>query len=168
MRENHHPDPDPVSPGQESVWDYPRPAICEPSSRRIEIVHCGVKLVDTQNAWRTLETSHPPTYYIPQSEIDMDYLRPNARRTLCEWKGQARYFDLVIGEDRIPALAWSYTQPTEPFDPIRDFLAFYPDPLDSCLVDGKQITPQQGQFYGGWISPYECGPFKGGPGSQFW
>ena len=167
-RLSHHPEPDPVGPGQESVWDYPRPAICEPTKRRIQIRHHGIELVDSANAWRTLETSHPPTYYIPQADIAMAHLKPNARRTMCEWKGQARYFDIVAGGARIKAGAWSYPSPTPTFAPIRDMIAFYPDPLDQCLVDDEVITPQPGQFYGGWISQYEAGPFKGVPGSQFW
>lgn len=163
-----HPEPDPVLPGQESVWDYPRPAICEPTHRRIQIIHNGVDLVDSCKAWRTLETSHPPTYYIPQSDIDMAYLAPNSRRTICEWKGQARYFDIVIGRDRIEAGAWCYPVPTPGFAAIAQMIAFYPDPLETCLVDGVRISPQPGGFYGGWISKYEAGPFKGGPGSRFW
>ena len=102
-----HPEPDPVGPGQESVWDYPRPAIAEPTARRIQIIHRYVELVDTRRAWRTLETSHPPTYYIPPDDVAMEYLSPNARRTMCEWKGQARYWDIRIGEDVIEAGAWS-------------------------------------------------------------
>ena len=163
-----HPEPDPVGPGQESVWDYPRPAICEPTGRRVQIIHQGVTLADSTNAWRTLETSHPPTYYIPQDDIAMAHLHINSRRTLCEWKGQARYFDIVIGDKAISAGAWCYSDPTPSFAGIRDHIAFYPDPLDQCLIDGEQITPQPGQFYGGWISRYEAGPFKGIPGSQFW
>ena len=163
-----HPKPDPVGPGQESVWDYPRPAICEPTERHIRIVHRGIALADSRAAWRTLETSHPPTYYIPQSDIAMEHLHVNSRRSICEWKGQARYFDIAVGDDMIVGAAWSYPEPTAAFAPIRDYLAFYPDPLDQCLVDGEAITPQPGQFYGGWISQYEAGPFKGGPGSQFW
>ena len=163
-----HPEPDPVGPGQESVWDYPRPAIAEPTDRHIRIIHRGVTVADSKQAWRTLETSHPPTYYIPQSDIAMERLEPNSRRTLCEWKGQANYWDLVIDGERLEAVAWSYPQPTPAFASIRDHLAFYPDPLDQCLVDGEQITPQPGEFYGGWISRYEAGPFKGIPGSRFW
>lgn len=163
-----HPQPDPIGPGQESVWDYPRPAICEATSRRLQIIHQGITLVDTKAAYRTLETSHPPTYYIPQADIAMEHLRTSTRRTMCEWKGQARYFDIVISDNAIPAAAWSYGAPTPSFAAIRDYVAFYPDPLDQCLIDGQQITPQPGQFYGGWISQYEAGPFKGIPGSQFW
>lgn len=168
MRQPHHPEPDPVGPGQESVWDYPRPAIAEPTQRRIQIVHKGIELVDSRKAWRTLETSHPPTYYVPQSDVAMKYLHPNPRRSICEWKGQARYFDIVIGDEVIEAAAWYYPDPAPAFSGVRDHLAFYPDPLDQCLVDGEQITPQPGEFYGGWISQYEAGPFKGGPGSRFW
>jgi len=167
-RQPHHPEPDAVGPNQESVWDYPRPAIAEPTARRIQIFHHGVELVDSCASWRTLETSHPPTYYIPQADIAMERLRSNPRRTICEWKGQADYWDIVISDERLEAIAWSYPSPTPPFAPVKDFLAFYPDPLDQCLVDGEEITPQPGRFYGGWISQYEAGPFKGVPGSQFW
>lgn len=163
-----YPKPDPAGPQQESVWDYPRPAVCEATSRRVQIIHKGVMILDSKAAYRTLETSHPPTYYIPQSDIAMEYLKPNARRTMCEWKGQARYFDIVIGGSTTPAGAWGYAAPTPSFAAIKDHIAFYPDPLDQCMIDGEQITPQPGQFYGGWISQYEAGPFKGIPGSQFW
>lgn len=163
-----HPEPDPVGPGQESVWDYPRPAICEPTDRRIQIIHRGVTIVDSGKAWRTLETSHPPTYYIPREDIVMEHLLPNARRTMCEWKGQANYFDLALEGEKLEAAAWTYPKPTAAFAPIKDHLAFYPDPLDQCMVDGEVITPQPGQFYGGWISQYEAGPFKGANGSRFW
>ncbi len=150
------------------MWDYPRPAICEEAHRRIQIIHRGKTIADTADAWRTLETSHPPTYYIPPADIAMQLMRPNPHRSLCEWKGQASYWDLVTGADTLRAVAWSYPNPTTAFAPIRDHLAFYPGPLDECLVDGQMITPQPGQFYGGWISQYEAGPFKGGPGSRFW
>ena len=163
-----HPKPDPVGPGQESVWDYPRPAICEPTDRRIKVIHRGITLADSIKAWRTLETSHPPTYYIPRKDIAMEFLTRNSRRTLCEWKGQAGYFDIAMDGGRIEAGAWTYSDPTLSFAGIRDHIAFYPDPLDQCMVDGEVITPQPGQFYGGWISQYEAGPFKGIPGSQFW
>lgn len=167
-RQPHHPQPDPVGPGQESVWDYPRPAICEPTSRHIRIVHRGVTIADSKQAWRTLETSHPPIYYIPPSDISAAHLAPNSRRSVCEWKGQARYWDVVIGNDRIEAAGWCYPDPTPGFAAIRDFIAFYPEPFDQCLVDGEQVTPQHGGFYGGWISRYEAGPFKGVPGSRLW
>ncbi|TRD12774.1 DUF427 domain-containing protein [Erythrobacter insulae] len=163
-----HPDPDPIGPGQESVWDYPRPAICEPTPRRIQIIHNNIVLADSTQAWRTLETSHPPTYYIPPADVRLECLEPNAKRSLCEWKGQARYWDVVMDSGRLAGAAWSYPAPTPSFAGIKDHLAFYPDPFDQCLVDGEVITPQPGQFYGGWISQYEAGPFKGGPGSRFW
>ena len=167
-RQPHHPEPDPVEPGQESVWDYPRPAICEPTDRHIKVIHRGITIADSKQVWRTLETSHPPTYYIPLSDTAREYFQPNSRRSNCEWKGQARYWDIIIADQRLQAVAWSYAAPTNSFAGIRDYFAFYPDPFDQCLVDGEEITPQPGQFYGGWISQYEAGPFKGIPGSRFW
>ncbi|WP_086738926.1 DUF427 domain-containing protein [Erythrobacter colymbi] len=168
MRAAHHPEPDPVRPGQESVWDYPRPPRAEPTSRHIVIVHKGVTLVDTRAAWRTLETSHPPTYYIPQGDLAMTHLMPNAGTSFCEWKGQARYWDVVIGDTRLVGAGWSYPSPSPAFAGIRDHIAFYAAPFDRVEIDGEQVTPQPGGFYGGWITSAEAGPFKGIPNSRFW
>ena len=167
-RQPHHPDPDPSAPGQESVWDYPRPAIAEPTPRHIRIVHRGIVLADSRAVWRTLETSHPPTYYIPQRDIAMAHLAPNPARSMCEWKGQAVYWDIVIGDDRLGGVGWSYPAPTPAFAGIANHIAFYAAPFDQVLVDGEQVTPQPGGFYGGWITSREAGPFKGITGSRFW
>jgi uncharacterized protein (DUF427 family) len=167
-RAPHHPEPDPTAPGQESVWDYPRPPIAELTPRRIQITHRGVVLADTSAAWRTLETSHPPTYYIPQADIAMALCSPNPARSICEWKGQAVYWDVTIGEERIAGAGWSYPTPSPAFVGIANHIAFYAAPFDQVLVDGEQVTPQPGGFYGGWIASREAGPFKGIPGSRFW
>ena len=132
------------------------------------IRHFGVTLADTRSAWRTLETSHPPTYYLPREDVATNYLAPNSRRSLCEWKGQARYWDVAIDGEVIESACWSYAEPTPSFAPIAGYFAFYPEPFDECLVDGEQVIPQPGGFYGGWITSREAGPFKGIPGSRFW
>ena len=159
---------EPVGPGQESVWDYPRPAIAQATDRRIRIEHRGAVIADTRAAVRTIETSHPPTYYLPPGDILMDALRPSARRSLCEWKGQAVYFDLLAGGETIRDVAWNYPRPTPAFASIAGHLAFYAEKLDGCFVDGERITPQPGGFYGGWITADLAGQFKGVPGSRFW
>lgn len=168
MRQPHHPQPDTPAPGQESVWDYPRPAIAEPTPRHIRIVHQGIVLADSRAAWRTLETSHPPTYYLPQADIAMHHLAPNPARSLCEWKGQAVYWNVALGTACIDAAGWSYPAPTHAFAGIAGHIAFYAAPFDHCLVDGEQVVPQPGGFYGGWITAREAGPFKGVAGSRFW
>lgn len=160
--------PDLPGPGQESVWSYPRPAVAEPCARHILIRHAGVTLAETRRSIRTLETSHPPTYYLPPEDVAMTLLRPSRRRSLCEWKGQAVYFDLLLGDALLRDVAWSYPQPTAAFRALRGFLAFYAAPLDECLVDGERVTPQPGPFYGGWITSQVAGPFKGAPGSGGW
>jgi uncharacterized protein (DUF427 family) len=162
------PVPDPPAPGQESVWSYPRPAIAEPCPRHIRIEHRGRVIVDTRAGIRTLETSHPPSYYLPPSDILMAALRPSTRGSFCEWKGQAVYHDLVIDGEAIRDVAWSYPDPTPAFAMLRDHIAFYPAPLDRCTIDGVPVVPQEGGFYGGWVTPDLAGPFKGGPGSRFW
>jgi len=159
---------DPVIAGQESVWDHPRPAIAEPCSSTLQIVHHGITVAATQRAVRTLETSHPPTYYFPPDDVDMLLLHPAAGGSFCEWKGQARYFDVIVAGERIAGVAWTYRDPTPGFASLRDYIAFYAAPFDTCTVDGERVTPQPGGFYGGWITRALAGPFKGIPGSRFW
>ncbi|UZK70867.1 DUF427 domain-containing protein [Sphingomonas sp. S1-29] len=162
------PTPDPVAPGQESVWAYPRPAIAEPTARHLEVRHRGITVADTRAGFRTLETSHPPTYYFPPADVAMALLRPNGRRSLCEWKGRAIYYDAIVAGEVIADAAWAYPAPTPAFAAMRDHVAFYPALFDTCLVDGERAVAQPGGFYGGWITQDLAGPFKGIPGSRFW
>ena len=159
---------DPVGPGQESVWRYPRPAIAEPTSARIVIAHRGVVVADTRSAVRTLETSHPPSYYIPAADIADGVLRRAQGTSFCEWKGAAAYWDVVIGDAVLFGVGWSYATPTPGFAALRDHIAFYAGPFDRCSVDGETVVPQPGEFYGGWITANLAGPSKGVPGSRFW
>lgn len=162
------PTPDTPKPGQESVWDYPRPAVAQPTSAHIRIEHRGVIVAETRNAVRTLETSHPPSYYIPPADIAEGVLRRAPGSSMCEWKGAARYWDVVVGGAVLGKVGWSYPTPTTPFAALRDHVAFYAAPFDRCTVDGELVIPQPGQFYGGWITSAVAGPFKGGPGSMGW
>ncbi|MDV6033593.1 MAG: DUF427 domain-containing protein [Phycisphaera sp. RhM] len=154
--------------GQESVWDYPRPPRVQACDNRIEIVSGGITIADTKGAFRVLETSHPPVYYLPPEDIRMDLLRPSSHGSYCEWKGHAYYFSLTIDGREIPDVAWCYRIPTDRFAAIAGFLAFYPSKMDKCLVDGEHVQAQEGDFYGGWITSNIVGPFKGGPGSWGW
>ncbi len=160
--------PDAVKPGQESVWDYPRPAIVEPCPLHLRIMHQGLVIAETRAGFRTLETSHPPSYYFPPDAIAPGVLQPNAARSMCEWKGAADYLDVVAGKDRFSAIAWRYRRPTPAFAMLRDCVAFYAAPFDGCYVDGEKVVPQPGGFYGGWITSRVAGPFKGVAGSRFW
>ena len=160
--------PDPVAPGQESVWRYPRPPRAEPTSRRLRIVHGNIVLADTSSSIRTLETSHPPTYYISQTHIAMSLLTATDRTSFCEWKGHAVYWTVTIAGSVFRDVGWSYPDPTHGFALLRDHIAFYAAPFDRCLVDDVQVIPQPGGFYGGCITPDVAGPFKGVPGSSPW
>lgn len=155
-------------PGQESVWDYPRPPRWERVSDRIRIVFAGTAIVDTTGAVRVLETSHPPTYYIPPADVREGVLIPVSRRSICEWKGQARYFDVVVGERRAAAAAWSYPQPVPAFAVLADHLAFFAHAMDACYVGDERVSAQAGDFYGGWITSRIVGPFKGATGTRGW
>jgi uncharacterized protein (DUF427 family) len=152
-----------IEPGQESVWDYPRPPRLEDSDRHIQVIFNGVVVADTRRAKRVLETSHPPVYYIPPEDVRMEYLSATDRTTFCEWKGQAAYYSITVGEQATAQAAWFYPRPTSEFAPIKDYIAFYPSKMEACMVDGEQVQPQPGDFYGGWITHDIVGPFKGDP-----
>ena len=167
--------PTPTAPatGQESVWDYPRPPRLEATQKRIRVVFAGREIADTVRAYRVLETSHPPVYYIPMADVKRRFLESSANSSFCEWKGGARYYSLRVGEHAARDVAWTYPEPTKPFAPIRNHLAFYAAPMnvlpgDGCYVDGERVTPQPGGFYGGWVTGDVVGPFKGEPGSYGW
>lgn len=161
----------PVSPGpgQESVWDYPRPPALERSNRLVQVRLGGVVIAQSTGAWRVMETSHPPTWYIPRADIAGQYLqRSAARSTVCEWKGAATYWDLTDGAGRVlEAVGWSYETPTPRFTAITGHLSFMPGQVE-CVIDGERVLPQAGGFYGGWITADVVGPFKGEPGSWGW
>lgn len=162
------PRPDPTGPGQESVWDYPRPPRAEPLGTRVVVAHRGLTLADSLRAIRVLETSHPPSYYLPPGDVRPGLLRPAGGGSVCEWKGRAAIWDVVLEGEAIRAASWSYPRPTPAFAALRDHVAFYAGPFDRCTVGGEVARPQPGRFYGGWITGGVAGPFKGGPGSEGW
>jgi uncharacterized protein (DUF427 family) len=155
-------------PDQESVWDYPRPPRVERSTRVVEIRFNGGLVARTTRALRLLETSHPPTWYIPPQDVDPAIIQPATGRSFCEWKGTATYFTIRVGDRAAERAAWSYANPSPGYGALRDHLAFYAAAMESCTVDGEIVQPQPGGFYGGWITSDVVGPFKGEPGTHFW
>ncbi|MCA9554823.1 MAG: DUF427 domain-containing protein [Myxococcales bacterium] len=156
-------------PGQESVWDFPRPAVCEPTPAHLVVHFDGVILAETRRGLRALETAHPPTYYFPAENVRQDLLRPRAGTTVCEWKGTAHYWDVVGPSGRcLRGAAWCYPRPFPGFEAIAGCFAFYPQDMDACLVDGERARAQPGGFYAGWVTSTLAGPFKGEAGSAGW
>ena len=162
------PRPDPVGPDQESVWDYPRPPRIESSTALVEIELAGRVVASTSNSWLVLETSHPPTYYLPGAAFAEGVLREVENATWCEWKGRASYFDLVTGDVVAGSAAWTYVRPGRGFESIAGWIGVMPGLVERCSVDGETVVPQPGGFYGGWITSRVAGPFKGGPGTNGW
>ncbi len=155
-------------PGQESAWDYPRPPAVQPSGKHVVVTLGGVVIIDTRSALRVLETSHPPSWYLPITDVLAQAVQPATGNSYCEWKGVAQYLDLVAGGIRAERAAWHYPEPVLGFTALRDHLALYPALMDSCTVDGEVVVPQEGGFYGGWITGDVVGPFKGAPGTHGW
>ena len=154
--------------GQESVWDYPRPPRLERVSERLRVVFNGETIADTTAGYRVLETSHPPVYYIPPADISQHFLLAAPGSSWCEFKGLAKYWSIDVAGRRADNAAWSYPAPSPAFADIAGYLAFYASRLDECWVGEERVQPQQGDFYGGWITSRIVGPFKGGAGTRGW
>jgi len=153
---------------EEKVWDYPRPPRLERIGYPLRIEFAGEVIAETTKAHRILETSHPPTYYIPQSDIRMDLLVPAGGGSFCEFKGKAKYFSIEAGGRTAERAAWCYMDPSHAYVDIAEDLSFYASSVDACFVNGVQVNAQEGDFYGGWITPNLIGPFKGGLGTWGW
>lgn len=160
---------------RESVWDYPRPPRLEATAQHLRVVHAGVVVAETRRGMRILETSHPPVYYFPLEDVVRDRLQPSTRRSsFCEFKGVARYWNLVLkepgGDGRrvVEDVAWSYASPARAYAALKDCVAFYAGSVDECWVGEERVQPQPGDFYGGWITSQVKGPFKGAPGTMGW
>ena len=156
-----------AGPGQESVWDYPRPPRIEPVTLPVRIEFAGRVIALSQAALRVVETASPPTYYLPRADVG-DYLEPAPGQSLCEWKGLARYESIRVGDRTAECAVWSYPDPLPGFEALRDNAAFFPARVDACYVGNERVRPQPGLFYGGWITANLVGPFKGDPGSESW
>ncbi len=155
-------------PGQESVWDYPRPPALRRCDRRVRILLQGETLADTTGALCVLETSHPPTYYLPPADIDLRCLREISATSFCEWKGMASYYDIDCRGSTFSHVAWTYHRPAAAFAELKNHVAFYAHVMDACYVGEEKVVPQPGNFYGGWITSDVVGPFKGEPGTMGW
>lgn len=162
------PQPEKPGPGQESVWDYTRPPRLETTPARLTVICGGRKVAETTQGLRILETSHPPTYYIPLSDVATDYLYPSQGESWCEWKGRARYYDIRMNGETWLQACWYYPKPNNEYSALANHVCFYACRVDECRVDGEIVIPQPGEFYGGWITGNIVGPFKGIPGSQGW
>ncbi len=154
--------------GQESVWDYPRPPKLELTNKHLKIIFNGEIIAETNRAFRVLETSHPPVFYFPPSDVRTEFLTEAANSSFCEWKGRAGYYDLRVADKSIKNAAWFYPNPTGSFAEIKNHIAFYPSKMDACFVNDELVQSQEGDFYGGWITSEIVGPFKGGAGTFGW
>jgi uncharacterized protein (DUF427 family) len=152
--------------GQESVWDYPRPPIVVDCNRAVKVLHNDIVIASSVETYRVLETASPPTFYIPNKDIDWRHLVASSEKSFCEWKGEASYWALGINPDGRP-VAWQYNNPYPAFGMLHEHTAFYPGRI-ACYVDGERVRSQHGEFYGGWITNEIVGPFKGDPDTGYW
>ncbi|HET9094041.1 MAG TPA: DUF427 domain-containing protein [Solirubrobacteraceae bacterium] len=153
----------------ESVWEYPRPPAVVACGQRVRVELGGEVIAESDRALRVLETSHPPTIYLPAQDVRGDLLEHrDGRETWCEFKGTARYLDAVVAGRRYPAVAWTYRRPSPGYEALTDRISFYPGRVDAAWIGDERVQAQAGDFYGGWITTHLRGPFKGGPGTRGW
>lgn len=155
----------------ESVWDFPRPPSVELVEWHVRVVHEGATIVDAPRAFRLLETTLPPTYYIAPEFVDESRFAPSDHHTLCEWKGLAEYSHLIgPATDEVQRFdaAWRYRRPSKGYVDIANHWGFYAQKLEACWVDDELVVSPEGSFYGGWVTNNVTGPFKGGPGTNHW
>lgn len=155
------------SPGQESVWDYPRPPALMPDHRRVIVCMQGKVLADSSSSFRIVETASPPTFYLPPGDVDVSRLIPMDLSSVCEWKGNAQYWAMKGAKKKREPVAWVYPQPYPEFESIAGYFSFYSGLLE-CYVDQECVQPQPGGLYGGWVTKEIIGPFKGPPGTEEW
>lgn len=153
-------------PESESVWNYPRPPRNEAVDWHLKVEHDNRLIAETRNGMRVLETSHPPCFYFPPDDVDFSLLQPSDSRTFCEWKGQACYWHLKTANGLIEDVCWAYPAPKQ--KALRNYVSFYARSVNGCFVEGERVMPRQGDFYGGWITRWVKGPFKGGPETRGW
>jgi len=154
-------------PGQESIWDYPRPPALVADGRHVQVYLGDALVADTRRAFRLLETAGAPTFYLPPEDVESSLLAASDASSYCEWKGVARYWHVTDGKHEGRNAAWAYPDADARYAAIAGYLAFYLGAL-SGYVDGEQAQPQPGGFYGGWVTSDVVGPFKGEPGTQGW
>ncbi len=158
-----------VHPCVERVWDYPRPPAVVPCERRVRVELGGEVLADSTDALRVLETSHPPSIYVPAGDVRGDLLAASDERsTWCEFKGAARYLDATVDGRHARAIAWTYPNPAPGYEALRDHIAFHPGRVDAAWMGDERVQAQESDFYGGWITTDLVGPFKGPPGTLGW
>lgn len=145
---------------RESIWEYPRTPVVEPVRAHISVIHGGICIADTFRALRVVTNGHAPSYYLPPEDIRMELMQPSRRKTFCEWKGVASHYDLIVDDEVVRDAAWCFPEPARAFEPLRDYVAFYPERVDSCLIDGQLVRPEPQSSRGGWITPNLEGPFR--------
>lgn len=155
-------------PGQESVWDYPRPPRLEKFAGHLRIVFNEQVIADSNAAFRILETSHPPTYYIPVKDFEAGVLSRTGKSSFCEFKGMAAYFDIILGDRKARNAAWGYPEVNLRYQELTGTVSVYAHMMDACYVNEERVQAQEGAFYGGWITSNIVGPFKGAPGTWGW
>ena len=146
---------------------YPRPPALEQVPQLLCVELGGVVVARTTAALRVLETHHAPTYYIPPDDV-LAELTAAPGRSFCEWKGTASYWTVTAGDTVAKSAAWSYARPTQRFTALEGYLAFYPGLMDACRVGDALVTPQPGDFYGGWVTPNLTGIVKGDAATRHW
>ena len=150
------------------MWDYPRPPRLEQDARRVRVVLGGEVIADTDRAYRVLR-DQPPADLLPAARgLRRRGARPGRGLELLRVEGPGR----LPRRDRRRAHGGAgglvLPVPLARFAALADHVSLYPGRMDACVVGDERVEAQEGDFYGGWITPEVVGPFKGAPGTWGW
>ncbi len=108
---------------------------CLGSSRHIQVVVAGTTVADTNRAIMLVETGLPPRFYIPKLDVSIAYLQQSERVARSQYKGEAIYYHLAIGDQVAEDVVWSYPNPTLECARIAGYLCFPQSRVD-LYIDG--------------------------------
>ena len=107
------------------------PITIEPNPARVIVSVGGHIIADTREALTLREASYPAVQYVPRKDVDMSILKRTEHATYCPYKGDCTYYSIPIGGERSSNAVWTYEAPFAAVAEIREYLAFYPDRVDT-------------------------------------
>lgn len=111
------------------------PITIKASQAHIVVTVAGKTVADTRRSLTLREADYPPVHYIPRQDIDASLLVRTEHHTYCPYKGECAYYSILPGGRRAENAVWSYEAPHAAVAEIKDYVAFYPDRVDSITED---------------------------------
>jgi uncharacterized protein (DUF427 family) len=110
------------------------PITIDEKQAHIIVTVAGKVIADTHEALSLKEASYPAVLYIPRGDVDMTALQRTSHETYCPYKGECSYYSIPAGGERSVNAIWTYENPYPSVSRIKDYMAFYPDRVDSIDI----------------------------------